>query len=79
MKNQCLELKNKFLTIFRYFADTLAHNENGLPTTRNETTIHQQVPPTRLLSPNNNSVPNPGNTSVPPANTYKDSQGYVHT
>lgn len=72
--------------VCRYFADTLAHNENGLSTnhsSRAESTTNQQTAPsTRLPSPitqTNNNVTNvcdSGATSVPQNNSYKDPQSY---
>lgn len=69
-----------------YFADTLAHNENGGGTTthggRVEATVNQQ-PPSRLPSPITQSHPvsstcPSGTTTVPNGTAYKDPQSYVH-
>ncbi|XP_034191121.1 myelin regulatory factor isoform X1 [Osmia lignaria lignaria] len=69
-----------------YFADTLAHNENGGgPTShggRVEATTTQQ-PLSRLPSPIAQSHPvsstcTSGTTTVPNGATYKDPQSYVH-
>ncbi|XP_024221034.1 myelin regulatory factor isoform X3 [Bombus vancouverensis nearcticus] len=69
-----------------YFADTLAHNENGGGTTthggRVEAATAQQ-PPSRLPSPITQSHPasstcTSGTTTVPNGAAYKDPQSYVH-
>ncbi|XP_043478322.1 myelin regulatory factor isoform X1 [Leptopilina heterotoma] len=68
-----------------YFADTLAHNEDGGPNNhgnRVETSNNQQ-PPARLPTPitQNHSVPTTctsGTTPVPSGTIYKDPQTYVH-
>ncbi|XP_023289534.1 myelin regulatory factor-like, partial [Orussus abietinus] len=68
-----------------YFADTLAHNENGgitNPGGRVESTTNQH-PPSRLPSPIANNQPSsvactPATPAVPSGNTYKDPQSYVH-
>ncbi|KAG7214080.1 hypothetical protein KM043_001442 [Ampulex compressa] len=77
-----------------YFADTLAHNENGGGTGgtggtgsahvgRVETSTAGQQPPARLPSPLGQNHPlstscASGTTSLPNAVTYKDPQSYVH-
>lgn len=75
-----------FFFIHRYFADTLAHNENGGGTTthggRVEAATAQQ-PPSRLPSPITQSHPvsstcTSATTTVPNGAAYKDPQSYVH-
>ncbi|XP_043289934.1 myelin regulatory factor-like protein isoform X2 [Venturia canescens] len=66
-----------------YFADTLAHNENGGTANHNgRVEATNQPPPTRLPSPITQNLPvgapcPPGSTPVPPSTTYKDPQTYA--
>ncbi|XP_076277743.1 myelin regulatory factor homolog 1 isoform X3 [Lasioglossum baleicum] len=69
-----------------YFADTLAHNENGGGTTTHNGRVDgpvPQQPPSRLPSPITQNHPvsstcTSGTTTVPNGATYKDPQSYVH-
>ena len=79
-----VEIYDSWLNCFRYFADTLAHNENGVTTTHNgRVETANQQPPTRLPSPITQNHPvgancPPGTTPVSTGTPYKDPQTYVH-